>query len=186
MEMIFMDKIVVRQLNKKDVKQLLNWGHYHEPQFLHYNFPYDHPIDCYLWYKAKHKFFSRRIFGIYLNNQQLIGYITFKNINWLFRQGEMGIAMDPNYINRGFGTEAIKQYLDIIFNRYKMKRVYLKTAKFNQWAQACYEKVGFQRYDEVTEPFEEQELIGDAWESVEGLFKTNGIIYSKYIYFEIF
>ena len=113
-----------------------------------------------------------------------MGYVTLKNINWLFRKGEMGIVMDPSKMNKGYGTLAIKQYLKIVFTQYKMKKIILRVAAFNKRARRAYEKVGFQVYKEAYEAYEEQEFLQQkAYHTLfDEMILKKGQIYTKYYY----
>ena len=150
-----MENIVVRQMIKKDLVDLTKWGEHEDIRFLHYNFPYRNKIEYAFWYRSKNKFWSRRIFSIIVN-RNTVGYITLKKIKWIKRIAEMGIAIDVNYLNNGIGTNSIIDYLNIAFNQFKLKTIWLKTASFNDRAIKCYKKVGFKAYKTSIDPFEDQ------------------------------
>jgi RimJ/RimL family protein N-acetyltransferase len=113
-----------------------------------------------------------------------VGYITLKNINWLFRKGEMGIVMDPSKVNQGYGTKAMKKYLDIVFNQYKMKKIILRVAAFNKRARRAYEKVGFKIYKESYEVYEEQEFLlkNNNYTVFDEMILKKDEVYTKYYY----
>ncbi len=173
----------VKALAAKDVAQMIHWGKHEDIRLLHYNFNYESFYDCHRWYRSKNKFLRKYIFGIYTEDI-LVGYITLKNINWLFRKGEMGIVIDPSKVNKGYGTKAIKQYLKIVFTQYKMKKIILRVAAFNKRARRVYEKVGFQVYKENYEVYEEQEFLGqkDYHTLFDDMILKKGQIYTKYYY----
>lgn len=176
----------VKPLDPKDVCQMTNWGKHGDIRLLHYNFNYTSVYDCQRWYRSKNKFLRKYIFGIYTEDI-LVGYITLKNINWLFRKGEMGIVLDPAKVNKGYGTQAIKKYLRIVFKQYKMKKIMLRVAAFNKRAKRAYEKVGFRIYKESYEIYEEQEfLLKDNNYTLfdEMVFKKDEV-YTKYYYMVI-
>lgn len=151
-----MEAIVVRTLRVEDVFQLKDWGKHTDPLFYAYNFPYTRPREFILWYQSKYFPLKRYIFGVFLE-ERLIGYITLKQIKWLKGEAYMGVAFDPNIINRGYGTEAIRQYVELVFQRFKrIHTIKLKTAVFNERAQKAYLKVGFSHYETLFEPFEDQ------------------------------
>ena len=68
----------------------------------------------------------------------------------------MGIAFNPNRINSGYGTQALKAYLKIVVQDFGMKKIHLKTACFNIRGQRCYEKAGFRVVEQKFEPYEDQ------------------------------
>ena len=173
----------VKPLKPKDVLQMTQWGEHEDIRLMHYNFNYESTYDCYRWYRLKNKFLRKYIFGIYTEDI-LVGYITLKNINWLFRKAEMGIVLDPSKVNRGYGTKAIKAYLKIVFNKYKMKKIILRVAAFNKRAKRAYEKVGFQIFKETYEVYEEQEILlsNEDYTLFDEMIFKKGEIYTKYYY----
>jgi len=173
--------VKVRKMKFEDVLKMRDFAKHDDIRLLHYNFEYETIKDCKLWYKAKTKLFRRYAFSIYDNNV-FVGYITLKNINWFTKKAEMGIVMNPAHISKGIGTQAIKLYLEIVFNKYKMKSIYLKVADFNIRARKCYLKAGFKGVNEEYEEYEEQEyLINDSkYLNFDDMIYKNGIIYTKY------
>lgn len=173
----------VKPLKPKDVIQMIRWGKHDDIRLLHYNFNYKSIYDCYQWYRSKNKFLRKYIFGIYTEDI-LVGYITLKNINWLTRKAEMGIVLDPNQVNKGYGTEGLKKYLKIVFRKYKMKKIILRVAAFNERARRAYEKVGFKIYKEAYEVYEEQEflLANDDHTLFNEMIFKKGKVYTKYYY----
>ena len=76
-----------------------------------------------------------------------------KKIRKIFKDSVLGIVFDPNYVNKGYGTEAIITFLDYYFNEMNMKKLYLEVAKFNKRAIRCYEKCGFKIIDTYLDEF---------------------------------
>lgn len=148
-------EVEVRPLELKDVQQMAKWGVHEDLRYHAYNFPYRRPLDFLLWYKSKKRPFKRYIFGAFLGDE-LLGYITLKQIKWLKREAFMGVAFNPDQLNRGYGTAAIKAYLKLVTEKYGMKRIHLKTACFNLRGQRCYLKAGFRIYERSFEPYEDQ------------------------------
>ena len=74
-----------------------------------------------------------------------IGNIEIMSIN--DNKGELGIAITRNMQDKHFGQESIKTLLKYAFNTLKLEEVFLKVYDFNLRGIACYEKVGFERYD---------------------------------------
>lgn len=150
------ETISVRPLSVEDVYQLKNWGKHTDPLFYAYNFPYTRPREFMLWYQSKYFPLRRYIFGAFLG-EQLVGYITLKQIKWFKGEAFMGVAFDPNLLSRGYGTKAIEAYVELVFHRFKwIHTIKLKTAVFNERAQKSYLKVGFKLYEKIFEPFEDQ------------------------------
>lgn len=175
--------VKVKRMEKKEVIKIKDFKKHGDIRLLHYNFEYKTVRECRLWYKAKNKLLRRYIFSVY-NDNTFVGYITLKNINWFIKRAEMGIVINPSYIDKGIGTEVIKKYLEIVFTKYKMKSIYLRVADFNYRARKCYEKVGFVKYKESYDEYEEQEylLVDDEYKKFNEMIYKDGVIYTKYYY----
>ena len=74
----------------------------------------------------------------------LIGSVGLISIDWIARSAEFGIAIyDPNYWNRGIGTEVTQLMLKYAFEYLNLNRVWLQVFENNQRAIRVYEKCGF-------------------------------------------
>lgn len=85
------------------------------------------------------------VFGIVLKDSDtLIGNTGLHKINLIDRVCEAGIFIgDKEYLNRGFGTEAMNLTLDFAFNILNMRSVMLQVFDYNKRAIRSYEKCGF-------------------------------------------
>ncbi|MDH8679221.1 GNAT family N-acetyltransferase [Fusibacter bizertensis] len=148
-------KLEFRKLRRDDAYKFIRWGKHEDPRFYQYNFPFDHKGEFDAWYFSKQKLIRKKVYGLFLADYPL-GFITLKHIKWFQRKAELGIAIDPNYISEGFGSELLRQYLNYVFGHYPIDTMSLRVAHFNKRAQKSYEKIGFIKIKEIFEPFEEQ------------------------------
>lgn len=179
-----MEKLSLRPLRLEDVKQMENWKWHEDPWFYHYNFDCKTEVERYTWLKSKRVFLTRDIFGLFLD-ERLIAFISIKEYNWLFRTAEMGISMDLNYVNQGYGTEGIKLYLKYVFKHSFFKRIILRTAIFNQRAKRAYEKVGFKLTKIKYMPYEEQRYKADILKLYPDADVIESELYTDYYYMAI-
>jgi len=60
-----------------------------------------------------------------------------------------------DYLNKGYGTEIVKQFSQKIFDDFQAKKILIDPASTNKHAIRCYEKAGFEfvklAHDGVTE-----------------------------------
>jgi RimJ/RimL family protein N-acetyltransferase len=82
-------------------------------------------------------------FGIETEEGVLIGLIRLKRGAAEDRHADFGIAMERNYWNRGYGTDATRTILRFAFEEMNLHRVSLGVLDYNTRAQRCYEKCGF-------------------------------------------
>ncbi len=181
-----MDSIIIRPFKFQDTLDLVKWGKYNDPRLLHYNFPYVNSKDLKQWYRSKHQPLKRWIYAIILTeadaSEKVVGYITLKHINWLFRYGEMGIVINPDYIGMGIGKIAIRQYLEHVYSKFPLCTIFLRVAAFNYRAQKCYTACGFEVADIRFEEYEEQENAQKILDVFPYFKEKSGILYTDYIY----
>lgn len=83
-------------------------------------------------------------FAIVNKNGEYIGGCNTMHLD--FKNGTTYIALyigHPDYMNKGYGTEAMKMFLNFLFNELGLRKVKLGVFDFNKRAIRCYEKCGF-------------------------------------------
>lgn len=119
------------------------WGYHDNPLLGDYNFPQMTDKEIRKWYRYKTAAWNNKYYGVINEENKLIGYMGIKGIKIIRRESTLGIVFDPNYLNKGYGTEALVTFLKYYFNEMKMKRMFLEVAEFNRRAHSVYKKVGF-------------------------------------------
>ena len=151
-------KTYVTELERKQVDAIQWWGHHTDPLFYSYNFPIMNEREREYWYRNKKYSFTKRCFGVCNFEDRFVGYIALRNIRWVRKTSELGIVFDPNYLGEGYGTDGLKNFLRYYFQNMKMKQLDLKVALFNDRAERCYKKCGFQLKEIKYDSFEDQDL----------------------------
>ena len=73
-----------------------------------------------------------------------IGNVMYYNIDAVHGEAELGITIgEPEYWNRGYGTDAARLLVGRLLRDLGFKRVYLKTLEWNHRARRAFEKAGF-------------------------------------------
>ena len=73
-----------------------------------------------------------------------IGNAMYYNIDTIRREAEVGITIgERDYWGKGYGTDAVKTLVRVIFGATGFRRIYLKTLDWNERAQRSFEKAGF-------------------------------------------
>ena len=76
-----------------------------------------------------------------------IGNCMYYDLDTRTEETELGIMVgDRGYWNSGYGQDAVKLLLDHLFERLRLRRVYLKTLEWNIRAQRSFGKNGFREY----------------------------------------
>ena len=88
----------------------------------------------------KEKIFAVRL----LENDELLGNVSFKSIGEIHRTAEMGIMLgNPKYQRKGYGMEAINLLLDYGFSFLNLRNISLNVFEYNEVAYNLYKKAGF-------------------------------------------
>ncbi|WMM24676.1 GNAT family protein [Tissierella sp. MB52-C2] len=136
-------RITIRELKLEDVFNMKNWGFHENTLIEDYNFPPMNDKEIKLWYKMKTDRLFNKYYGVLNENNQLIGYMGIKDIKVVRRESTLGIVLDPNNVDKGYGTEILDTFLEYYFTEMKMRKMILEVAEFNKRAYRVYEKIGF-------------------------------------------
>lgn len=151
-------RVKIGEFNIQDVYFMRNWGKHDNPLFEDYNFPQMDDDEIVEWYESKTLGMNKKYFSVYNEHDRFIGYLGIKHIRRMLKESTLGIVFDPNFLNEGYGTEAIKTFLKYYFSDLGMKTLILEVAKFNKRALRCYEKCGFVIVDEYIRRFFDESL----------------------------
>lgn len=81
-----------------------------------------------------------------LENDQLIGQCSIKDVQWQARYCEVWIGIgDPTLRGKGYGTDGMRVMIRYAFMEMNLNRVGLVVGSFNERALASYKKVGFKQ-----------------------------------------
>lgn len=182
-------RVTIRKLERGDVEAMAGWGRHRDPLFSHYNFPELSRSERGLWFRMKTAGFKRRCFAVLDEADQVIGYLSMKNISHFKRRSELGIVLDPGRIGQGYGPAALKAFLKLYFESMKMEKLVLKVARFNDRAFKAYQRCGFEIERELVEAFEEQDIdeavVRRVMEEIPHIFLKGRQIQCRYLLMSI-
>ena len=136
-------RITISKLELQDVYQMRSWGVHENPLIEDYNFPPMDDDEIKIWHRNKTNTIFNKYYSIKDKKGKLIGYMGIKDIKRLRRQSTLGIVLDPNNVDKGYGTEILETFLNFYFGEMKMRSMLLEVAEFNKRAKRVYEKMGF-------------------------------------------
>ncbi|MEY8416596.1 GNAT family protein [Tissierella praeacuta] len=136
-------RIIIKELQLEDVYEMRNWGNHESPLIEDYNFPPMNNKEIKIWYEMKARKLFNKYYGIRNEEGYLIGYMGIKNIRVIRRESTLGIVLDPNHVDKGYGTEILDTFLRYYFTKMNMRKMFLEVAEFNKRAYRVYEKIGF-------------------------------------------
>ena len=146
--MIISDKTVIRPIEKNELPLIKKW--YNDDEIMHWGsgsrpgleYSLDFLED--IWYEEICSDSNTRMM-IETKEGKAIGIIGFSDKNSQERRCKLIILIgEREYWNKGYGSDAIKSFLEYLFNRWNLNRVELDTWDGNERAIKCYQKCGFQ------------------------------------------
>jgi RimJ/RimL family protein N-acetyltransferase len=165
-------RLVIRPLQRADVEAIAIWQPFTDPLLTGYNSPSnesDKERD--LWFAMRTGDPARREFAIAEASGGLVGRIGLREID---ARGcaRLGISIGAEFVNRGYGTEALAGFMDWYFGEGGFARMVLDVAAANLRAVHVYEKLGFRyvlrRYEpmgeEVAAAILDNPLYADIWQ----------------------
>ena len=82
-------------------------------------------------------------FAITDENDNWVGTISLKNIDYIKKEAEYAIITSKDVHGKGYSQKATKEILEYAFNELKLDKVYLYVSVNNIRANKFYQKVGF-------------------------------------------
>lgn len=80
--------------------------------------------------------------GVEVRNK-LVGVIGANDINWKKGLAEIGYWFGEDYWGKGYATDSIRQFSDILFEQLELKKIQALPFSFNKASQRVLEKAGY-------------------------------------------
>jgi len=172
------ERIIIRPLRRDDIDKRLKWQKYPDPLYFHYNLGDITEVQKREWYHKRKK--DPKMLYLTIDNLkgELLGFLSLYDIDWDNKKAKLGIYLGYEYIDKGYGTEAIKTFLPYYFEKMRFKELYLDAASLNQRAIKCYLKCGFEfagtKFNKH-DPRSKIDIFGDErYKDIRGHFKKEG------------
>lgn len=81
------------------------------------------------------------LFWAIKEENELVGYCSLTNIDWMNRNAEIGIVLIKT--QQGTGPLAIQELCNVAFNSYGLEKLYAKVLQINSPAIKLFERLGF-------------------------------------------
>ena len=136
--------IKLRTLLDKDIPGMLEWMH-DEDIASHFRFnclstTYDDVLN---FVKKSHSDDKNRHFAIVDKDDEYLGTISLKNIDFENLKAEYAVVLRKKYHGCGYGKIATDLIVDYAFNELGLNKIYLNVLEENSQAISFYEKYGF-------------------------------------------
>lgn len=143
--------MVLRQLKQKDAEYMLEWMHDDNVHScLGRDFSSMTIGDCQRFIEESlQNPGNGRNFAIVDEDDEYMGTISLKNIEWEEKRAEYAIACRTKAMGKGFALRASEELFQIAARELGLKLIYLYVRISNVRAQKLYDKAGFER---ITKP----------------------------------
>lgn len=146
------ERVTLRHMVRADVDEMARWPRFFEPDLQWANLELSFPTDRDAYFERGRTNPTRRRFAIRDQDEELIGTVGLRNLNFRAGQGTLGIIIRADAVGKGYGTDAMRAVLRYAFEWLRLRRVLLDVAETNDRAHHVYDKLGFVRIGEHLGP----------------------------------
>lgn len=140
-------RITIRPMEKGDLDAMMRWRPSVDPLYQPFDFPRRSRTEHVQWFEWRRRDTSRCLCTIEDENGRVIGSLTLREIDGL-RSARLGITIGADFVSQGYGTEALKAFLDYYFEEMGFARLVLDVAATNLRAVRTYRALGFHTISE--------------------------------------
>jgi len=170
-------RVTIRPMQRGDLDTMLNWRPFADPLYQPFDFPRRAKAEHLRWFEWRNNDPSRRLYVIEDPERNVIGSLTLRDIEGR-RSARLGITIGADYVSRGYGTEALRLFLDCYFGEMGFARLVLDVAATNLRAVRCYEALGFrhigQHYRPASHPSFRTLYHEPRYRHLQGFFRRRG------------
>lgn len=137
-------QLCIRPLKRQDMDARQCWPPFNDPLQLIWDMPRFSRQENDRWFARLN---DRRHYLAYAVDDLdglLIGMLSLRDISW-DSSARLGIAFRSTHVGKGYGTEAMAQFLPYFFHTLGFQRMVLDVAAANLRAVRCYHKLGFHK-----------------------------------------
>jgi RimJ/RimL family protein N-acetyltransferase len=137
-------RVTIRPMRQPDLDAMVRWRPFADPLYQPFDFPRRSKAEHVRWFEWRSRDESRRLYTIENEEQQVIGSLTLREIDGQ-RSARLGITMGADFVSQGYGTEALRLFLDYFFETLGFEQMVLDVAATNLRAVRAYRSLGFRQ-----------------------------------------
>ena len=134
-------------MKRADIEAMAQWRPMADPLYQPFDLPEQSVAEHVRWFNWRNNDPTRRLYVVQDEKRQVIGSLTLREIDGR-HSSRLGITLGADYVSQGYGTEALRLFLDFYFDKLGFERMILDVSGTNLRAQRCYEALGFHRISE--------------------------------------
>jgi diamine N-acetyltransferase len=136
-------KTVIRWFQREDVDKRQAWPRHTDPLYSH-NDPRPMSVrEQDFWFLERSSSTTYKMFAIDDFHGNMVGWLTLRNIHPQASTSVLGIALNPLWMDIGYGTDSLMAFLKYYFDSMGFRDMQLDVAAFNRRGMRSYEKCGF-------------------------------------------
>jgi diamine N-acetyltransferase len=151
-------RVTIRPLTRADLDHMAAWRPFDDSLHTDANWARRPPDELDRWYTRYSTDSRRRLYTVTDEAGQVIGSITLREIDGR-SSARLGITLGADFVDQGYGSEALALFLDYFFARLGFKKMVLDVVGYNQRAIRVYEKLGFERVGQRKRSVERREAL---------------------------
>ena len=136
---------------RSDVDQMVKWRPAVDPLYKPYDLPRRSKADHLRWFEWRNRDPGRRLYVIENESGFVIGSLTLREIDGR-RSARLGITVGADFVSQGYGTEAMRLFIDYYFGAMGFARLILDVCAANLRAVRAYRSLGFRQVSEHYRP----------------------------------
>jgi RimJ/RimL family protein N-acetyltransferase len=113
-----------------------------DPLYQPFDFPRGNRTEQIRWFNWRNNDANRRLYAIENEGGLVIGSLTLREIDGQ-RSARLGITLGADFVSHGYGSEALRLFLDHFFEELGFARMVLDVAATNLRAVRAYRTLGF-------------------------------------------
>jgi len=137
-------RVTIRPMGRKDIEAMIEWRPFVDPLYQPFDFPRNNKADQVQWFNWRNQDAGRRLYAVEDEAGRTIGSLTLREIDGQ-RSSRLGITLGADFVSQGYGSEAMRLFLDYYFEEMGFARLVLDVAATNLRAVRAYRTLGFRR-----------------------------------------
>ena len=135
-------RVTIRPMQRTDIDAMMRWRPFADPLYQPFDFPRQSRAEHARWFEWRSQDPRRRLYTVENELRQVIGSLTLREIDGQ-RSARLGITLGADYVSHGYGSEALRLFLDHFFGEMGFARMILDVAATNLRAVRTYRALGF-------------------------------------------
>jgi RimJ/RimL family protein N-acetyltransferase len=131
-------------MKRADVEAMAQWHPMADPLYRPFDLPQQSASEHLRWFSWRNSDPTRRLYTVEDEKHHVIGSVTLREINERY-SARLGITLGADYVSQGYGTEALRLFLDYYFDKMGFEQIVLDVTGTNLRAIRCYQALGFRQ-----------------------------------------